>query len=124
MDEQLLLALACGATVEGAAQKVGVSRATVQRRLRNPEFRARLQEFRTDMVKRAASTLTAAATEAIKTLLSLLQTSVPHAIRLGAARSVLEFGMKVREAADWEERLSALEQRMAASDQPPAHGRP
>jgi hypothetical protein len=78
VDDQLIMTLACGATVEAAAQKAGVSRATVQRRLRNPEFCARLHEARSEMVKRASGTLTAAGTEAIKTLLSLLHSGPPH----------------------------------------------
>src|SRR5262249_23506660 len=85
-------------------------RATVQRRLLDPKFRARLQEVRSDMVARAAGTLTAASTEAIKTLLALQQSTIPHAVRLGAARSILEIGIKMREVADLEERLPALEQ--------------
>jgi hypothetical protein len=34
-------------------------------------------------------------------------------VRLGAARAVLEMGMKVRESADLEERLAALEKAAA-----------
>jgi hypothetical protein len=52
--------------------------------------------------------------EAVRTLLELLKPVMPAAVRLGAARAVLEIGMKVREVADLEERLAALEQRMAA----------
>ncbi len=111
-DEIFMLALACGATVEAAAQKAGISRATAYRRLQDPEFRSRLQEVRSDMVNRAAGTLTAASTEAIKTLLSLQQPAVPPATRLGAARSILEIGIKMREVADIDERLKALEERM------------
>jgi hypothetical protein len=111
----LLMALACGATIEAAAQKAGLGRTTVFRRLQDPEFQTRLQQFRSDMVRRAASTLTAASTEAIKTLLSLQQASIPHAVRLGAARSILEIGIKMREVADIEERIAALEQQAAMS---------
>jgi hypothetical protein len=50
-------------------------------------------------------------TEAIKTLLMLLATSIPHAVRLGAARSILEIAVKLREVTDLEERLAALEER-------------
>jgi hypothetical protein len=110
------MTLACGATLEGAAQKAGVSKATVQRRLNDPVFQTRLQEIRSDMVKRTAGTLTAAASEAVKTLLSLQQPAIPHAVRLGAARSILEIGIKMREVADLEERLTALEQQMTLND--------
>jgi hypothetical protein len=116
-DDVLLLALACGATMDAAAQKAGVSKATVKRRMQDPEFRRQLQEVRSDMVKRAAGTLTAASTEAIKTLLSLQQATIQNAVRLGAARSILEIGIKMREVADMDERLTALEQQMAANNQ-------
>jgi hypothetical protein len=112
------MALACGATVEAAAQKAGLGRTTAFRRLQDPEFQRRLQAVRSDMVKRTAGTLTAASGEAVKTLLSLQQPTVPHAVRLGAARSILEIGIKMREVADMEERLAALEQQMAM-DNPP-----
>jgi len=114
VDEVLLAALACGATAEAAAQKAGVSRATVQRRLQDTAFRQRLQEFGTDMVKRASAALTAASVEAIKTLLSLQASAIPHAVRLGAARSILEIGIKLREMANLEERLAALEAQAAS----------
>ena len=110
------MTLACGATVEAAAQKAGVSRATVLRRLREPEFQHRLQEFRSDMVKRAAGMLTAASMEAVKTLLELQKTPVPAAVRLGAARSVIELGTKLRETAEFEARLAALEQQMGPKE--------
>src|SRR6266849_10273894 len=107
VDEVLLMTLACGATVEAAAQKAGVSRATVLRRLREPEFQHRLQEFRSDMVKRTAGMLTAASMEAVKTLLELQNASTPPAVRLGAARAILEIGIKVRETAELTERIAA-----------------
>ncbi len=65
------------------------------------------------MVQRAAGMLTAAGTESIKTLLALQQASIPPAVRLGAARTVLEMGVRIREAADLESRLADLEQQIA-----------
>ncbi len=107
----LLLALACGATVENAARKAGVSERTVYRRLAEPEFRRQLTDLRTDMVQRAAAMLTAASMEAVKNLVALQNPSISAAVRLGAARSILELGTKLRESAGLEERLAALEQR-------------
>jgi transposase len=112
-DQLLLVALACGATIEAAAQKAGLSQATVYRRLRDPEFKNRIQQAQSDMVKRASGTLTAAGMEAIKTLLGLLQSSTtPASVRLGAARAVLELGGKLRDNVEYEERLLALEERL------------
>jgi hypothetical protein len=117
-DHNLLLALACGATVEAAAAKAGVSESTAHRRLADPVFRQKLQEVRSDMVQRTAGMLTAAAGEAVKTLLDLQKNTVPHASRLGAARSVLEIGIKMRESADLEARLAAVEAQLAVSASP------
>jgi hypothetical protein len=66
------------------------------------------------MVHRAAAQLTAAAMEAVRTLVALQDVAMPPAVRLGAARSILEIGTKLREAAEYEARLAALEQRIAA----------
>jgi hypothetical protein len=116
-DQVLLMALACGATVEAAARTAGVSEPTVYRRLKDPEFCQQLQQTRSEMVQRTAGMLTASGMESVKTLLELQKSSSPCAVRLGAARSVLELGMKIREVADLEERLANLEQ-LAAMNMP------
>jgi hypothetical protein len=108
-EDALLLALACGASVDAAARQCGLCERTVYRRLEDPAFSQRLKELRADMVQRTAGALTAASTESVRTLLELQKAAAPPAVRLGAARSILEIGMKVREAADLEERLAALE---------------
>jgi hypothetical protein len=119
-DDVLLLALACGATVDAAAQKANVSVRTVKRRLADPAFRQRLAEVKGDMVRRTAAALSAGAVQAVSTLLSLQAAKEPVAVRLGAARAILELGMKVREAVEFEERLAALEQRVG--DKPGPRG--
>jgi Homeodomain-like domain len=108
-EDALLLALACGATVEQAARQCRLSARTVYRRLADADFRRRLQALRADMVQRTAGMLTAASGEGVKTLLALLKEATPPATRLGAARAVLELGVKFRETVELEERLAALE---------------
>ena len=115
-NEQLLIALACGATVENAARKAGVSTATAYRRLADADFRERLQQLRGEMVSRASGTLTAASGEAVRTLVELLKNSVSPSVRLGAARTILEIGMKIREVAELEQRLAELEGRLGGAD--------
>ena len=44
--------------------------------------------------------------------------SVPAAVRRGAARDVLELGMKYRESDDFEQRLSALEGELPRGKEP------
>lgn len=113
VDQVLWTALACGATVEVAAHTAGVSPATVYRRKRDPQFAKQLQQVSADMVQRMAGMLTGAGGEAVKTLLALMRETAPAAVRLGAARAVLDGVVKFREFAALEERLAALEEQVA-----------
>jgi AcrR family transcriptional regulator len=112
-DEALLLALVCGATVENAAAAAGVSPRTATRRLADSEFQKRLQALRLDIVQRTSGALTAAGTEAVRTLLELLKAGSSAPVRLRAAQCVLEIGIKMRVVTDLEERITALEQQEA-----------
>ena len=113
VDQLLLMAFACGATVESAAASAGVSKTTAFRRSQEPEFQEELRKTKAEMVSRTAGMLTAAAGEAVKSLLAMLKESTPPACRLGAARAVLELGVRLRESAELEERLAVLEARLA-----------
>src|SRR5438477_9853023 len=91
-DRTLLQALACGATVENAARKAGMSERTAYRRLDNPAFVQHLQELRADLVQLTVGMLSGAGLAAVKTLVDLQQdAAVPAAVRRGSARDVLEF---------------------------------
>lgn len=122
-DEPLLLALACGATVEAAARQFDLSERTVYRRLKDPAFQARLKQVRSDMVRRSAGLLSAATGEAVRTLLALMKEAAPPAVRLGAARAVIELGMKVRELAELEAEVRELEAKVDALGPPDGGGR-
>jgi hypothetical protein len=112
-DQALLQALACGATVENAARKAGISERTAYRRLDDAAFVAQLNQLRAEMVQRTAGMLTGAGLGAVKTLVDLQDGAVSPAVRRGAARDVLELGMKYRETTDFEQRLAALEERLS-----------
>jgi hypothetical protein len=62
---------------------------------------------------RIADQLSAAGTEAVRTLLRLMNPAAPPNTQLGAARSVVELGMKSREHVDLNVRVNELEQRLA-----------
>jgi hypothetical protein len=112
-EDSLLLALACGATVEAAARQTGLHERTVYRRMKSADFQHRLRDLRSDMLGRTTAALTAAATEAVRTLLDLQKSGVQAAVRLGAARAILEIGLKLRENVDLETRIAALEDQQA-----------
>jgi hypothetical protein len=114
-NQTILLALACGATPEAAARQAQVSERTVHRRLVDPKFRKQLEQLRSDILQRTSSSLTAAGSESVRTLLELQKASVPPATRLGAAKAVLEIGMKLREMTELKDRIAALEQRLGTT---------
>src|SRR4051812_43992323 len=94
-DAVVLLALACGSSVDSAAAKAGITTRTVYRRLKDPKFKQRVDELRADMVQRMAGMLTAASGESVKTLLALHDPTIPPAVRLGAARASIELAVKL-----------------------------
>jgi phenylalanyl-tRNA synthetase beta subunit len=115
-ERALLQALACGATVESAARKAEVGERTAYRRLANPAFREQLNRLRADMVQRTAGLLTGAGMGSVKTLVDLQNdVAVPAGVRRRSARDVLEMGLKFRETAELEQRLAAVEQRLAGA---------
>lgn len=116
VDEALLAVLACGSTIQQEARQVKVSERTIRRRLADVEFSQKLQALVGDMVVRTSRVMTAASLESVKTLMNLQKEPHPSAVRLGAARAMLEIGMKVRDAADVEQRLAALEQQVTITN--------
>jgi hypothetical protein len=126
-DRTLLQALACGATVENAAGKAGMSERTAYRRLDDPVFLGQLEQLRVEMVLRTAGMLTGAGMGAVKVLVELQNDAAqPAGVRRRSARDVLEMGLKFREIAQLEQRLAAIEAQMVGVpglqlEQPLAH---
>jgi hypothetical protein len=88
---------------------------TVHRRLKEPDFAQRLQQMRADIVQRTVGMLIAGSVEAGKTLIVLQEASQPGSVRLGAARTVLEFAIRLREIAELEQRIAALESQLKST---------
>ncbi len=106
-DAALLVALASGQTVRDAAQVADISERTAHRRLEDGEFRRRVAEVRADMVARSVGMLADASSEAVATLKGLLRAE-SESVQLGAARSVLEIGTKLRESVELTAEVGAL----------------
>jgi hypothetical protein len=114
IEQVLLQALACGATVESAAHKAGIGVRTLYRRFKNPEFRAKVQQFQTDMVNRASGMLTGASLPAVKVMVDLLQDpTVAPSVRRQIAKDLLEMAPRYRECAEIEGRVRDIERRLA-----------
>src|SRR5439155_21273955 len=110
----LITALAPAAAVGSAGCRPGIGGRTAYRRLADPAFKACVRQAQLDVVLRTTGMLTGACLGSVKALVDLQNdASTPHAVRRGAARDILELGVKYRESADMEQRVAALVQRMA-----------
>lgn len=111
-DPILIAALAAGATNVDAADFAGVSERTVRRRLRDRDFRARLNAAGDETVAASARGITDASTEAVAALRDLVRHG-PPSVRLGAIRTILEVTPKWRAEQHLEERVGALERTLS-----------
>jgi hypothetical protein len=111
-DDALAVALAAGQTLRDGAAAAGVGERTACRRWADPAFRWRVGELRADMVSRATGMMGDGMAEAADVLRALLKAK-SESVRLGACQAMLELGVKLRESVELEERLTALEARIA-----------
>ena len=114
-DESLIAILAAGTSVQEAAVKAGVGERTAFRRLNDPEFRQRLAQTKGQMLEAASTRLVASAGAACEELERLLKKAESESVRLGAARTILEQVLRMRELVEIDQRLLALEQRLKSA---------
>ena len=113
-DDALVLAIATGCTREQAAERVGVSEATVYRRLGEPDFRRRVTAARAVLLEEGIGRLVAATTEAADTLRSLLAAE-SESVRLAAAKAVFDQGYRGFEVLDLAAEVAELKRQLAVS---------
>jgi hypothetical protein len=85
----------------------------------DPEFRRRESEVRGELVTLALGRLSDAMKTAADTLVQLLN-SANDTVKLGACKTILETGNRLREANELETRLRALEERAKQTGGKPA----
>lgn len=109
-DVLILAALAAGTTQGAAAKAAGVSEDSVNRRMADPLFRAKLERIRRDILERVVHHVTAASTKAVTTLEVVLQDNEARpAERVQAAKTLLDTTTKMSERVDLMARISVLE---------------
>jgi hypothetical protein len=108
-DPIIALALAGGGTVEDAAKAANVCTRTVNRRMKDADFKAEVSRLRGEMISRATGRLAEGMGWAALVLRTLL-TSSAEGIRLRAAAKILDSGLRVVELHELAERVAALEQ--------------
>jgi hypothetical protein len=98
-------------TVQTAAEAAGISRRTATRRMADPAFLAVVQACRRQFYQLTLSRLAAAGAETVDVLLALLRDG-PPAVKLGAARTILESTNRWREAVELGAELAELREQL------------
>ena len=112
-QERAVLALLEQATLEEAAQAIGINKTTLWRWLQVPDFQAAYMQARRESVKQAVARLQKYAGEAVDTLHEVMtDASAPAFARTGAAKAMLDYAMKAVELEDLAGRVALLEKMM------------
>jgi hypothetical protein len=117
INEELILALALGASVAQAAQQVRISRRTAFRRIKEPGFQTRVETAKSGLVAQAVGRLSGSGVKAAQTLDSLLDNRNPR-IRLAASRATLEYMFRGTEVDTLRRRVEALEAKFGKAPKP------
>ena len=111
-QRKAIAALLESPSVLSASERAGVGRSTLNRWLSLPAFRRALDAAKQEAFAAAMARIAEASGEATNTLLKLL-TAESEAVRLGAARAILEAAAGHLDARAIAEQLADLESRLA-----------
>lgn len=112
-DEKIISGLLSCTTVRETAKSAGVSERTIYTRLKNPEFKQKLDEARREVWKGHATTLQGQLGKAIQTIVEIMDNEkTPPQVRLNASAEIIRSGMKMTEMVDVIDRLDTLETRL------------
>lgn len=114
-DEALIEALATGATYEEAGRIAGKAGRTVRRRMTDPEFAAAVSARRGERMSRITGQLVDLCEQATGVLAEGMGGFEIYP-KLRAAQIALNLSLRYRAASELEDRLTAIERRLAERD--------
>ena len=103
-----ITALLTQGTVQKAADACGIPKRTLDRWLGQATFRAQLDHARDELLRMALAGIARVVERAVTTLEEMLAPDVLPTVRVSAARSILEYALRVQDMR-LDERISALE---------------
>jgi hypothetical protein len=112
LREAAINALLSASTIQGAAKKASVSKRTLLRWMKDPDFRKEYAEAKADALKMASAILTRNSAKAASVLCEIFSNRrgrLNQASRVTAAIGNIRLAHESAELEDFEERLSALE---------------
>lgn len=109
--QRALLALLTSSTREQAAKKAGITSKTLRGYLADPEFQAEYRKAFAGLVEDATRKVQQTLEPAVAVLREIMEDSNENGqVRVSAARSVLEYGLRLTEQTDVLSRLQELEE--------------
>lgn len=107
-----LAALLTAPTIKAAAKAANIDERTLRRYRQDPEFQAEYRKRCNESLETACTKAKSALPPAIERLNGIAQDDKQQPReQIAAARAVLEYGLRLIEANDFEQRLRALEER-------------
>lgn len=110
-DELLAVAIASGRTVRDAARSAGIAERTAWRRLEQKSFRRLVRKLRRQMVSEAIGLLSAGLAEAIVVARDLCLRGRSEAIKLAAAKQLMDKGLEACFLEPLESKIQRAEQK-------------
>ena len=101
-------------TYTKGCEKAKINKTTLYKWLKNPEFKAELDQQRSEIVEAAFGMIAQNIEKAVSTLVGLLDTGDDRVKRL-ASNDVINHFLKRRELVDLEERIERIEERLEMS---------
>lgn len=108
--ERALQALLVNRTQAEAAKAAGISETSLREYMKDPEFIERYRQACGDLLRAAAQQARQGISPALETLREIAETPGNPQARIMAARSTLEYSLRLTERADFLERLERLEE--------------
>lgn len=107
--EKALASLLTCRTKAEAAKAAGIGESTLREYMKDPEFIERYRQACGDMLRDAAQQARQGISPALEALREIAENPANPQARIMAARSTLEYALKLEERVDFLERLEALE---------------
>ena len=115
--EKALAALIRAPTRAAAAHEAGVGVSTLRRWMReDADFRAAYKEALAELLEDASAQAKQNLTRALDVLAEIMESGENSQVRISAARSALEYSLKLTEAVDVVARMDALEKMIAEAE--------
>jgi hypothetical protein len=112
-NEEIVTALLSSPSIQDAAKVLKMNRSNLWKRLQDPELQDLLFKARRDLLMTALTELQIAMSEAVRVLRDIMaDVEAAPAVRVSAARTVLDMAFKGHAAIEIEQRLSEIERNL------------